>query len=67
VLRNCGSPEAKENLDLRDQQCVLQAQLDSALKHTKEVMATVQVQEQKILQLCVARCKLRHDANRLHM
>ena len=67
TVRKRGSPEAEENIDLRDQQRVLQAQLYSASKRIEEVATTAQVQDQKILQVCVERNKLQHDINRLQM
>ena len=65
AVRKCGSPEAKENIDLRDQQRVLQAQLDNTLKHIEDVITTAQVQDQKILQVCIEHNQLQHDINRL--
>ena len=52
---------------MRDQQHVLQAQLNSALKHIEDVTATVQVHDQKILQVCVERDQLRHNFDRLQL
>ena len=37
------------------------------LKHIGDVTATIHVQDQKILQVCVERNQLRHDVNRLQV
>ena len=65
TVRKRVSPEAEENIDLKDQQRVLQAQLNSMMKCREDETATVQVQDQKILQVCVERDQLRHKVNRL--
>jgi hypothetical protein len=67
TVRKRGSPEAEENIDLRDEHRVLQAQLNSALKHIENVTATVRVMDQKILQVCVERDQLRHNVDHLQM
>ena len=65
TVRKRSSSKAEENIALRDQHHVLQAQLNTTLKHIEDVIATVQVQDQQNLQVCVELDQLQHDVNRL--